>query len=210
MSLVDAAKRMEFNLNHFMSNYAIVFIVAFLYAVIFRPSFLFLLTFLGFAGYLALYKTEAIQIGDYTLQGRAKSIIFFTFATLVTFFFAGTILFGIITFSVAVILIHSILHGSFSDPNHPQLHAASAAIVASTAAKISEGIAVVVREGKALAAAASNAASGKKPGETAQANAPNPTSSATITDTAGDMEMTSLKSAQGDLTESDIDIGAEL
>lgn len=130
-SLSDAGARLESNLSYFLSNYAFLCLVTFVYGVIFKPVLLILFGLLVASGYYSLYVMDEIRVGDVVLAGKSKLMAFSAIALTVVFVFAGSTLFGILAVCGVIIVAHGVFHDTRRDIVAPGTSAAVEMQVAS-------------------------------------------------------------------------------
>lgn len=109
-SAKDAMQRLRYNVTFFSSNYSLVFLTTFVYAAIFKPLLLILLSVLCVCGYYLITKTEDVVLGEITIPKQNKLVVFAFVSTLVLLAFCGGVLFAVLGVSCAMVCLHGVMH----------------------------------------------------------------------------------------------------
>jgi len=111
---VEAGTRLEMNSSYFFTNYVLLCIIVFTYAILSRPLVLLLGAVMGYVWNYALNR-DFISIGSYSVRGKGKVLILGSVTAVVVLLFAGATLFMAFGVCSTLVLFHAILHQVVND-----------------------------------------------------------------------------------------------
>jgi len=123
----EASTRLELNTTYFLTNYVLVSVLIFIYAILSRPFLLLVGGALGAMWYYVLKTPELRLSPTIVLKGKQKITLAAITSGMSVLLFAGTTIFMVLGVSATVVLLHALLHAAPTAAEEAEAEAIDAA-----------------------------------------------------------------------------------